>query len=540
MKTKNHIRFLIHPFRQHMTILLFFGFISTVIEFGGPFVSRNYLSENPGLSLAVIGLSILVSGMISIGIIINRNRQGVFLKADLTKELCSDLLSLRYSSLIEKEPSFIYEKINMIVDSIADYYLEALPGFIISLFCIALCFGITIWIDWKVTIVFLCIITIQLFGYRVLNKRLSKMSRSLQNASASKYSAIISILSNTDYLKQLADHTPVLSIIKEKEITQRKVESNINVFAGGVSTLYDILLLMLSNAVYVYIPLVITKGWLSLQDSVLLVLVNTLFVPAAKNVVHANISRASMDAGISYVKDDILPFLEDNDSGLAHNSLQTKKIDEIHFDISRLMVDGKMILHSGMATIYSGDIVKIQGKTGSGKTCLMKSLVKFWPITSVLVNKQPIEGITEGSIREKICYVPQNSTVYSGSVIDNIRFGRDIPDFEEKISQTIFKKYLYGDIALDKMIVENGSNLSGGEKQKIGLARTLFEEWDVLILDESTSAMDSETEQEVLQYFAGFCQKNNKILFIISHSSSVDSFCNRTLQVENGTIKVIS
>ena len=86
------------------------------------------------------------------------------------------------------------------------------------------------------------------------------------------------------------------------------------------------------------------------------------------------------------------------------------------------------------------------------------------------------------------------------------------------------------------MVLENGSNLSGGDKQKISLARTEIFPWDVLILDEATSALDTKTQKELLSYICEKARARGAIVFIISHSMEVNGFCTKEIRVENQAI----
>lgn len=527
-----HITDLVKPFKRQMWITLVLFILGTAIEFGGPFYARTFLAGQLLQSVMLIVLSILLSGLISSLIIVYQHKKEIKLKSRLSRDLCGDLMNMTYPALISKESSFMYEKISMVVDDIAAFYLEALPQFIVSLICIGLCFLITIWIDWRITVVFFLMMAVQTLGYKELNRKLSIQSSELQTASASKFSSIISLLGNMDYIKQMPDHRPVQDIIESREQSQHAVEARINIFAGCMSTLFDTLLLVLSNAVYIYVPIALTQNLIQVQDSILLILVNSLFIPAAKRVIGSNIRFASVTAGIKFLTEEIMPFVEDSEE----NRENLSTIDRIDARLSSLTVSGKSILGSGEFHIQSGDIVKVQGQTGSGKSCLMKSLVCFFPAQELFINGTSLSRLTRKDIRTRICYVPQNPTVFSGTVLDNIMFGKQSPAFEKLMKGTIFEKYFTGDIGLDKMIIENGANLSGGEKQKIALARALTDKWDVLILDEATSAMDQTTERELLEFFVRFCRENHKILFVISHGNAIDPYCSQILTVQDGKV----
>ena len=141
-----HITDLVKPFKRQMWITLVLFILGTAIEFGGPFYARTFLAGQLLQSVMLIVLSILLSGLISSLVIVYQHKKEIKLKSRLSRDLCGDLMNMTYPALISKESSFMYEKISMVVDDIAAFYLEALPQFIVSLICIGLCFLITIWI----------------------------------------------------------------------------------------------------------------------------------------------------------------------------------------------------------------------------------------------------------------------------------------------------------------------------------------------------------------------------------------------------------
>ena len=175
-----------------------------------------------------------------------------------------------------------------------------------------------------------------------------------------------------------------------------------------------------------------------------------------------------------------------------------------------------------------GDVVWIKGASGTGKSTLVKLLAKFRTCDKIEINGKDIRRFTNASLRRKVDYLSQNIPIVTGSVRDNLSFNQvwDKKNEECLAKQPFFAGFLQNH-GYDSRIEENGANLSGGEKQKIALARIFFDEVDMLILDEFTSNIDKGTAEEILDTVV----KNGKekILFIISHDELPEKYATKTL-----------
>ena len=150
-----------------------------------------------------------------------------------------------------------------------------------------------------------------------------------------------------------------------------------------------------------------------------------------------------------------------------------------------------------------GQTLGIVGRVGSGKTTLIKQLLRYYPVKeeSIFLDGQAIEDYTIDSVRKSLAYVPQDQVLFSKSILENINFGRDMS--MEKIQEAIDLADFAKDIddmakGLDTPVGERGVSLSGGQKQRLAIARALGQDPDILILDDSLSAVDGKTEKNIL------------------------------------------
>ncbi len=202
---------------------------------------------------------------------------------------------------------------------------------------------------------------------------------------------------------------------------------------------------------------------------------------------------------------------------------------------------GNPVLHGINIDIKKGETFAIIGATGAGKTSLVNMILRFYDACEgeILIDGVPIKEYDLGSLRQKISYVMQKSELFSGSVCDNIRFGRSDADEEEiaeaaKIAEA--DEFISGfSDGYDTYIAEKGASLSGGQKQRMSIARAVVRHPEILILDDATSALDLLTEAR-LRASLKREMKDTTVIMIAQRIASVRD-ADRIALIENGTIR---
>ena len=205
--------------------------------------------------------------------------------------------------------------------------------------------------------------------------------------------------------------------------------------------------------------------------------------------------------------------------------------------------DKKKIFDRINFTVNKGEIVGILGESGLGKTTLVNILTGLISSSNsdanILVdNKSIYKNLPEW--QKKIGYIPQNLYFIDDTIINNIAFGVLEEDIDmNRVSRVLYESDLNNFVnslpnKLNTIIGENGINVSGGQQQRLGLARALYFNPEILILDESTSALDIKTEKRVMNTINNL--KGKKTIIIISHRNSTMEKVDKVYEINNSEL----
>lgn len=201
--------------------------------------------------------------------------------------------------------------------------------------------------------------------------------------------------------------------------------------------------------------------------------------------------------------------------------------------------DNNHVLEDINFTINKGETIGVVGKTGSGKTTFIKQLLRLYPIeeNTLLLDRKGIERYYDYSVREKIGYAPQEYQLFSKSIKENVLFYRY--DLEDRLDEVLEQADIKKDIirfkdGIDTLVGENGLSLSGGQKQRLGIARALLSSPEILILDDSLSAVDSNTEKTIIENIKK--TREGKTNIIVAHRISAVRHADKIVVLDNGKI----
>lgn len=214
---------------------------------------------------------------------------------------------------------------------------------------------------------------------------------------------------------------------------------------------------------------------------------------------------------------------------------------EVTFDnVSFHYAENRPILKDISFTVAGGTTTAIVGASGAGKSTISRILFRFYDVTSgrILIDGQDISQVTQKSLRRQIGVVPQDTVLFNDSIGYNIRYGR--PDATEADVEDAAKHAQIHDFIMalpdqyDSEVGERGLKLSGGEKQRVAIARTILKNPAILLLDEATSALDSHTELDIQKALEEISKSRTTI--VIAHRLSTIVNANEIIVLDRGEI----
>ncbi len=283
----------------------------------------------------------------------------------------------------------------------------------------------------------------------------------------------------------------------------------------------------------------VVKGTMSIGD---LVMVNAfmlqLFIPLnALGIIYRQIKYTLADMDLIFKLLEQKPEIEDSE-----NAKELKvKGGEVRFDqVDFSYQDERKILHKVDFTIPAGKTVAVVGFSGSGKSTLVRLLFRFYDTINgrILIDGQDIKTLTQDSVRSAIGIVPQDTVLFNETILYNIQYG-NLDASEEDVKQAAKMAHIYDFIeslpdGWNTMVGERGLKLSGGEKQRVAIARTILKKPPILLFDEATSSLDTATEQAIQRTLREI--SSNTTTLIIAHRLSTIVDADIILVMEAGRI----
>ncbi|XP_035688914.1 ATP-binding cassette sub-family B member 6, mitochondrial-like [Branchiostoma floridae] len=213
----------------------------------------------------------------------------------------------------------------------------------------------------------------------------------------------------------------------------------------------------------------------------------------------------------------------------------------IEFDnVSFYYQQERNILKDISFTVHPGQTVALVGPTGSGKSTIIRLLFRFYDVMggAIRIDGQDISKVTQNSLRRSIGVVPQDTVLFNDTIRTNIRYGK-VGSKDEDVEEAAEAAEIHDKIQMfpdqyETMVGERGLKLSGGEKQRVAIARTILKAPSIVLLDEATSALDTQTERNIQASLNRVC--NNRTTIVVAHRLSTIINADQILVLNEGEI----
>ena len=312
-----------------------------------------------------------------------------------------------------------------------------------------------------------------------------------------------------------------------------------NKIAKKTAPLYAVFILLLESGLLLLVPLggrLFLRGSIPASVFLLFSYIGSLYLTELLPLQQLSGNFAQAFSGMNKVKEILaLPTFEGGDAFPENHDIRLKGV--------RFSYDGKInVLENANLSIRDGEKIAVVGASGAGKSTVAALIARFHDVDEgeVLIGGKNVKSIRYETLLQNISLVFQKTFLTRDSVFDNIRMGKNasLTEVREAARKAQIDDFIMSlPDGYDTKVGSYGSRFSGGEKQRIAIARAILKNAPILILDEATSAADPENQMEIDKAIKNLCK--GKTVIIIAHRLSVVGMCDRVLVVENHTISDI-
>lgn len=432
----------------------------------------------------------------------------------------------------------ILQKVRVDTEKFINYFINVLFGVIVGVVFVFV--YAAIWINWTIPIAYLVGIALLTFISNVLSKKIKIIQKNIVSQTTALAGSTTESLRNIELVKSLGLTQQEVSRLNKNtykilglELTKVKRIRSISFVQGTfVNTLRQVILFILMVLIF--------RNQMDAGQLVTMQIFSFFVFGPLQDIGNIILSYREAEASLNNFqnlmnkKPELQPAhprhlgdvqtLEFKNVGFKHQTAQQPAINNISF------------------TAKTGETIAFVGPSGSGKTTLMKLLVGLYRPQhgKILYNGIDETSIDFEDLRNQIGFVTQDTQLFSGTIRENLLFVK--PDAPEEDLMDVLKKAASfkllsrADKGLDTMIGEGGLKLSGGEKQRLSIARALLRQPKLLIFDEATSSLDSITEEEITNTIKDVSSQRNQVTILIAHRLSTIMHADRIYVLEQGDV----
>lgn len=380
----------------------------------------------------------------------------------------------------------------------------------------------------------LCLV-ISVLSY-VFYKKIGEIFKKIDEAESKLMVFIKEVLFNIRVIKAFNREDYILNLFREKNETFNIMQNTFMRTFAKFRAVNDFLTFLQLAIVLVVGGYETITGKMNFGDLIAFVIYINMIVWPIRQIGQLLSDMAKASVSISRIYEVLDLPEEDYECGISDVSFSEK----IEFKNVSLKINENLVLDDISFVVNAGESLGIIGATGSGKSMIVYLLLGLFEATSgeILIDGININEINKRYIREKISAIMQDSELFNMSIMDNVKIvddniGEDSVYGATNIS-SIHNEILNFSSKYETIVVDNGVNLSGGQKQRISIARSLLKPFEVLILDDSLSAVDMNTDLKINNALKSMDRKFTSIF--ISHRISTINNCDNIIVIDEGKI----
>jgi subfamily B ATP-binding cassette protein MsbA len=451
-----------------------------------------------------------------------------FIKAD------TEIIESKHSGKYISNLNF---DVNQITKMLADAFLSIFKDSLtlIGLLCVMF------FQNWKLSLIAIIMIPLASITAKVLGKRMNKISTQAQEKSGDLNRYLIDLFKNHKMIK-IFQRENFENMRSEKFVNDLKEKSaKISAVYIRSAPVMEILTGIMIAILIFYSGKLIISGELAINNFFSFLAAMMLAYQPVKTLTKVNVA---IEQGLA-AANRILPIIDINNE----INLNEDK-SELNFSDGNIIFENvgftyksnleNKVLQNINANFAGGKMTALVGHSGSGKSTLLNMIPRIYAPTygSIHVDKQDISKFNLSSLRSQISIVDQNTTLFDDTVFNNIKYARPEATNEEVYEaseQSMCTEFINNlENGYETMIGENGVKLSGGEKQRLSIARAFLKKSKIILLDEATSSLDSKTEEKIQKALEKLTL--DKTTIVIAHRLSTILNSNKIYVVDNGKI----
>jgi ATP-binding cassette, subfamily B, bacterial MsbA len=500
------------------------------------FVSKD-LASLKWIPLAIVGI-FLLKGLATYGQVVLMNSVGLRVVTDLRNRLYDCIQRQSLAFFTEHPTGVLMSRITNDVLAVQAATSEAVTALVKDSFTLICLIGVIFYTDWKLALIGMIVFPLTIYPISRLGKKMRKVTTSSQVTMGTLNSLLQETIAGTRIVKAFGmekyeggrfnAESERLFKFSMKQVTINAISSPLMEFLGGLGI----------AAVIFYGGYNVLKGYSTPGTFFSFIAALLMLYEPIKRLTNVNntINQGIAGGERIFTIIDRVPDIQDKPGAEKLPPIK----EGIDIQNVTFCYEEKPVLKNINLSIKAGEVVAFVGMSGGGKTSLVNLIPRFYDVSDgrILIDGHDIRDVTLQSLRSRIAIVTQQTILFNDTVKNNIAYG-DIQRTDEDIFNAAKAANAHDFImnlpeGYDSNIGELGTKISGGEKQRISIARALLKNAPILILDEATSSLDTEAEIEVQGALDNLMK--GRTTLVIAHRLSTIRNADRIIALVNGEI----